>query len=101
MAEYRVHWEENGVVRYSWHPNLKTARQAAERHRRRVNGGRNVTGIGEERFDEARCIVRFELSNQPKAPLLEFLNEHCAYGPDVGPLRKPEDMVPVDDMVAA
>jgi len=81
MAEYRIHWAENGVIHYSWKPTLRLARDECRRIRRRA-------GLNCFELNSHDNVVRFELTGAPKANLLEFLNEHVTFGPDVTPARK-------------
>ena len=81
MAEFRIHWPENGVIRYSWQPTMRKAQAECQRIRRR-------TGLSCLELNSYENVVRFNLHGCSKRELMDFLNEHVAYGPDVTPARK-------------
>ena len=81
MAEYRLHWIENHIVRYSWHRSRSEAIGEMRVVCRRL-------GLAYHELNEKHNVVRFDLNGGSKCVLLDFLNEHCAYGPDIGPLRR-------------
>ena len=71
MAEYRVHWEENGVIKYSWHRTHNQAGDSLSMIRKQ---------LGASELSEDRNVVRFDLRTATKDALLDFLNEHVADG---------------------
>lgn len=74
MAEHRVHWKEDGVIRYSWHRSHNRAYTELVRIRKRL-------GVSYEEINETQNIVRFDLYTAGKPQLLDFLNEHVGEGP--------------------
>jgi len=81
MAEYRLHWIENHVVRYSWHRSRGEAISELVQVRRALH-------LAHHELNEKHNVVKFDLNGGSKCLLLDFLNEHCAYGPEIGPLRR-------------
>ncbi len=74
MAEYRIHWAENGMVQYSWHRSRSRALTELLRVRKRL-------GLSENELSEFDDIVRFDLHGSRITDLVEFLNEHVNEGP--------------------
>jgi len=69
MAEYRVHWEQDGEIRFKWFRARGPAIDFICELRRDLGSpGADICAD--------KNIVKFELSAATKGSLLDFLNEH-------------------------